>query len=172
MDQKMISPEVRRPINRRLGLDIGEDVSGELDALKEELTEMLRLAEPLNYSNPKHVAHIVFGILGVRPRATEGVPLPTKARPRNLARLQARRNVRREPIHCPSSLHFPLFPRFAPIDFDAELPELPFADATPSELPLEQLVFYRDEHPLIRKLCRYQALWRRRLACVTSERYH
>jgi len=123
---------------------------------------MLRLAQPLNYSNPRHVAHIVFEILGIRPRATAGVALPTKPRPRNVARLQARRGGRRD---------FPM-PRFAPIDFDAELPELPFADAIPSELPLEQLVFYRDEHPLIRKLCRYQSLWRRRLACVTSERYH
>jgi hypothetical protein len=62
-------------------------------------------------------------------------------------------------------------PRFAPIDVDAELPELPFVDAAPSELPLDQLVFYRDEHPLIPKLCRYQALWCRRLTFVTAERY-
>lgn len=195
MDQKTIYPEVRRPITRRL--DIMEDVSGELDALKDELDEALGLGQPLDYSNPAHAARIVFEILGIRPRATAGVrpptkptdepgptasgyggPLtssgPSKPRARSLVRPHARRNLRREPNHRRTgTVYFPLSqPRFAPIDFDAELPELPFADVTPSELPLEQLVFYRDEHPLIAKLCRYQSLWRGRLAFVTSERYH
>lgn len=181
-----ISPAMQRHISCRLGT--GDDVSGELDAIEQELNEALQLPQPLTYSNPKHVARIVFEILAIRPRATADVAPPMKsaddfvsssgysplvpheatpkARPRNLARLHARRNNRRG--HSPRHHH----PHFALIDFDAALPELPFVDVAPSELPLEQLVFYRDAHPLIPKLCRYQALWRRRLALATQEPYH
>jgi hypothetical protein len=87
--------------------------------------------------------------------------------------LHARRNSRRELTRRGASVYFPLYrPRVEAIDFNAELPELPFIDIAPSELPLEQLVFYRDDHPLIPKLCRYQNLWRRRLALATPEQYH
>jgi hypothetical protein len=177
-----LSPAMQHHISHFLGS--GEDTPGELDALEQELNEAIGRPRALTYSNPKHVARIVFEILGIRPRATAGIVPPmktaeqivpmsrTKVGTRSANRSKVRRNTRHKSVRRGASVRPHQSQRgLDVIDFDAELPQLPFVDVAPDELPLEELMFYRDEHPLIPKLCRYQTLWRRRLAFATPEPY-
>jgi hypothetical protein len=188
-----LSPAMQRHISRRLGID--GDLAREMDELEQELREAVATERRITLTNPKHVAYLVFELLDVRPRATAGVEPPRipveqavpfsgdpgplasserepKLRPRSPDRPQARRNSRRMPTRRGTTIRFQQYrPTVGFIDFGADLPLLPFIDEAPAELPLEELVFYRDDHPLIPKLCRYQALHRRRLAFATPEQY-
>lgn len=186
-----LSPAMQRHASRQLSL--GAEVSDELDALADELQAAIDSERRLVFSNPRHVATIVFELLGVQPRATAGVappvrpasevvdysgepgPLVTGEGPIRQPRPtspRARRHTRRTQVRRGTTIMWPQYrPRHDFIDLDAALPQLEHVEEAPDELPLEQLIFYRDDHPLIPKLVRYQQLFCRRLVFATPEQY-
>lgn len=144
----------------------------EMRKRREELEASLtkNLGEAPQPDNPAWVARLLFEKLRIKPLETKGHtpayidPTPADA----LKRLQALRPKARkkypERKHPRPATKVGLNPwktAIRRIDLEAPLPKLQPARQAPKELPLEELYFYRDSHPLVHDLLELGVIQRR-----------
>ncbi|MCK6528608.1 hypothetical protein L6R50_13980 [Myxococcota bacterium] len=179
-----LAPAVRQHILDALSLT--GPAAAEMARLDAEIRSGLGEAGArLNLANPADTARILFEVLSVAPLETAGAVVPTRVRPLSprLARLMAAaaHPARRAPKAPPPSARrrrhgtivtVPAYkPEVVEIDPEATLPTLPRAGCAPQRVETEELVFYRDAHPLVPSLLRYQLLHHGRLPFRSPAHY-
>lgn len=167
-----LSPEVRSHILRNLSLP--KQTRDKMQALEREIRQALgEDAADLNLVNPSHTAQILFCHLRIHPLETSGVEPPYKpvvpsTRLKDLKPPTIKRVLRPQPPTrhgggmTASLVNYQ--PQVKLLDPDGLLPILPRAEQAPSQVCTEELIFYREAHPLVPKLLCYQLLYDSQLA--------
>jgi len=160
----------------------GEAISQELVCLDKEIrSEIGKAGDKLNLQSEKDTAKLVFKHLQVRPLAVQGIETPYRPpSSKRIEKLRERITQKKRELKTKASartkkramrLRFVEYQADRFLDLDAKLPDLPVADEIPETLPLNELIFYRDKHPLIVKILRYQVLQKSRLQWSTGATY-
>jgi hypothetical protein len=174
-----MTAEVRGHILHALGH--GRVMGEEMESLQKRLIAGLgEEGQKLNFANPSHTARILFNLLKLQPLDTQHVQAPTRPAPQSgrIERLgqvpQPRRKLSRpsaRPVHAMSIAYPSYRAQFRVLDVEARLPELPVAAAAPERLSTEELLFYRDKHPLVPLLLRFQVLHHSQLPFRSAATY-
>jgi hypothetical protein len=134
-----------------------------------ERTLAERIGKPARPNDPEWLAHQLFEVMRLAPKCTDGAaPAYRIEDPGGLiARLRADRRpathrypeARRIAVTARLGVA-PPSPAVRRLDLDAPLPELAPAECAPSELPLEEAWFYKDD-PVVRDLVELGQIERR-----------